>query len=108
MNEYIAMWKNYVNFKDRTTVKGYWMAFLINFAVSLILGVIANFTGITMLASLYSLAVLLPSLGMTVRRLNDAGKPWPWIFIAFVPVIGAIWLIVLLCKPSAATEGAIV
>jgi uncharacterized membrane protein YhaH (DUF805 family) len=35
-----------------------------------------------------------------VRRLRDAGKAWPWIFIALVPIIGAIWLIVLLVMPS--------
>ena len=46
------------------------------------------------------LAFFLPSLGVTVRRLHDIGKGGGWIFVALIPVIGAIWLLVLLCQPS--------
>jgi len=100
-NEYINMWKNYVNFKDRTTVRGYWMAFLVNFIVSFVLGLI----GIRILVSLYSLATLLPSLAICVRRLRDGGNSWPWIFISLVPLVGWIILIVKLCKQSAPEDG---
>lgn len=48
----------------------------------------------------YAIAQILPSLSITVRRLRDAGKPWPWLFISLVPLIGGIWLIVLLVQPS--------
>jgi uncharacterized membrane protein YhaH (DUF805 family) len=44
-----------------------------------------------------------PSLPVTVRRLRDAGKPWAWIFIGLIPLVGSIWLIWLLAQPSAAT-----
>ncbi len=99
-NEYINMWKNYVNFKDRTTVRGYWMAFLVNFIVSFVLGII----GIDILISLYSLATLLPSLAICVRRLRDGGNGWGWIFISLVPLVGWIILIVKLCKASAPAD----
>lgn len=100
MQEYIAMWKNYANFKDRTTLRGYWMAFLFNFLVSLVVGTVASLLKFTLLSSLYSLAVLIPSLAISVRRLRDAGKGWGWIFINFVPLVGWIIWIVMLCKPS--------
>jgi uncharacterized membrane protein YhaH (DUF805 family) len=46
------------------------------------------------------IAQIVPHLPLTVRRLRDAGKPWGWIFIGLVPIIGAIWLIYLLVQPS--------
>lgn len=94
INHYIEMWKNYFNFSGRTTVPGYWWAFLCNFVVSYICG----FLGI--LGTIYSLAALIPGLAIGIRRLNDAGKHWAWIFINFIPVVGQIIYIVLLCKPS--------
>ena len=105
MNEYLNMWKNYVNFSDRTTVRGYWMAFLFNFIASLVIGLISGLIGLEFIASLYSLAVLLPGLGICIRRLRDAGKAWGWIFISLIPLVGTIILIVFLCKPSIPDDG---
>ena len=51
--------------------------------------------------SLYAPATIVPTLPLTIRRLRDAGKAWPWIFIGLVPIVGTIWIIVLLCQPSA-------
>lgn len=45
----------------------------------------------------YILALLLPGLAVAVRRLHDQGKSGAWIFITFVPFIGGIWLLVLMC-----------
>ena len=53
------------------------------------------------LAGLWSLAVLLPSLAVTVRRLRDAGRRWTELFWLLLPIVGAIILIVHLCDPSA-------
>ena len=105
MTEYLNMWKNYVNFTDRTTVRGYWMAFLFNFIAAVILGIIAGLTGWTFLSIIYALAVLLPGLGMDVRRLRDAGKKWTNLFFALIPLAGIIILIVMLCKPSIPDNG---
>lgn len=106
MQEYIAMWTNYANFSDRTSVRGYWMAFLFNLIIAFVLGLVVNiihFLGF--LAWVYSLAALVPGLAITVRRLRDSGKAWYWIFIALIPLVGEILLIIFLCKPTASTEG---
>ena len=101
MKEYLDMWKNYANFSGRTSVRGYWMAFLVNFIIGLIFGVILYILpNLSFISSLYSLAALIPGIAICVRRLRDAGKNWPWIFIAFVPIVGWIILIIMLCKPS--------
>lgn len=105
MNEFKAMWLNYVNFTDRTSVRGYWMAFLVNLIVSFVLGIIvAILPPLAFVTSLYSLAILIPSLAISVRRLRDAGKHWAWLFISLIP-LGAIVLIVFLCMPTASSEG---
>ena len=72
------------------------MAILVDFIVSAVLGII----GIQLIVSLYSLALLIPMIAVTVRRLRDAGKKWGWIFISLVPLVGWIILIVMLCKAS--------
>lgn len=105
MTEFVNMWKNYVNFSDRTTVRGYWMAFLFNFLAALIVGIVSSVIKLPILASLYSLAAFLPGLGLTVRRLRDAGRPWYHIFFACIPLAGPIILIVFLCKPSVPDDG---
>lgn len=100
MKEYIALWKNYVNFSDRTNRRGYWMAYLISTIISIIIAVPSILNDNTIILNLYVLAVFIPNLSITIRRLRDAGKGWPWIFISIIPFIGSIWLIVLLCGKS--------
>lgn len=103
MKEYLDMWKNYANFSGKTSVRGYWMAFLFNFLATSVLSIIvAIIPALSFLSGVYSLAVLVPSLAIAVRRLRDAGKPWGWIFITLVPLAGIIIFIVMLCKPSVA------
>jgi uncharacterized membrane protein YhaH (DUF805 family) len=46
------------------------------------------------------LAVLVPSLAVMIRRLHDIGKSGWWFFISFIPLIGSIWLLVLLVTDS--------
>ena len=96
INCYVDMWKNFANFSGRTDVGGYWWAVLGNFIVSFVLSLI----GVEVLISVYSLATLIPTLSIAVRRLRDAGKGWGWLFINLVPLVGWIIFIIMLCKPS--------
>ena len=106
MTEFVNMWKNYVNFGARTTVRGYWMAFLFHFIVLVVLAIISTIaSSLSFLYYLYALAALVPALAMAVRRLRDAGKAWTNIFWAFLPLVGTIILIVLLVKPSVPEDG---
>ena len=101
MQEYLAMWKNYFNFKDRTTVRGFWMTILFNFIVGVVLMALAYINSIFgIVYSLYCLAVLIPSLALEVRRLHDINKSGWWLLISLVPLVGAILLLVWFCKGS--------
>ncbi|MET9687092.1 DUF805 domain-containing protein [Streptomyces sp. NPDC006514] len=97
MNHYTDVLKKYAVFSGRARRQEYWMFFLFNLAAAIILLILDGVLGTSpLLYSLYLLAVLLPVLGLTIRRLHDTGKSGWWIFIVLVPVVGFIWFIVLL------------
>ena len=48
----------------------------------------------------YALAIIIPSLAVCVRRLHDIGKSGWYYFIGFIPLVGAIILLVWFCQDS--------
>jgi len=107
MTWYLAVLKKYAVFNGRARRKEYWMFFLFNtiFAIVAVildnvLGTASQDTGYGLIYGLYILAVILPSLAVGVRRLHDVGKSGWWIFISLIPLIGSIWLLVLLATDS--------
>lgn len=101
MKEYLAMWKHYADFKGRATRKDFWMAYLFNCIAAVIIGIIAGMvTQLAFLSVLYSLAILIPSISIGVRRLHDIGKRGVMLLISLIPLVGAIMLLVYWCKPS--------
>lgn len=103
MNYYIDVLKQYAVFSGRARRKEYWMFVLFNFIVSLVIAIIATVVKLPILSTIYALAVFLPSLGVSIRRLHDIGKSGVWILISCIPVIGAIWLLILLVKEGDST-----
>ncbi|MDE5906605.1 MAG: DUF805 domain-containing protein [Alistipes sp.] len=103
MNWYLTVIKNhYADFKSRARRQEFWMYMLVNFVISVVLGIIGSLIHFTLLGSIYSLAVLVPTLSVGVRRLHDMGKSGWWYLICLVPVLGAIYLIYLWCQDSQA------
>ena len=112
MKWFIDGFKKYVVFNGRTSRKAYWMfvLFCILFGWAAILldkmfgtpGVIdidvVGGYGNGPIYGLYSLVLLLPSLAILVRRLHDIGKHGGWIFIVLIPIIGWIWILVLMVR----------
>jgi len=119
MNDYLNVIRNnYANFSGRARRREYWMFQLINTVIMIVLYVpVAGFLLPSLMATqrtgeglpnlsplvglflllyvVYTLAVFVPSLAVTVRRLHDAGYSG-WLFlIAFVPFVGSIALLVL-------------
>jgi uncharacterized membrane protein YhaH (DUF805 family) len=103
MNWYLTVIKeHYADFKGRARRKEFWMFMLINWVISMVLAIIGGLIHFTLLGSIYSLAVLVPTLGVGVRRLHDMGKSGWGYLIALVPIVGAIYLIYLWCQDSQA------
>lgn len=98
MNWYLDVLKNrYATFSGRARRKEYWMFFLFNLLIAIGLSILEAIVGLPgILGGLYALAVLIPNIAVTVRRLHDTGRTGWWILIALVPFIGWIILIVFM------------
>lgn len=109
MHWYLDVLKQYAVFGGRARRTEYWMFALVNLVVSIVLLFVGRAIGFDYLQSVYALAVLLPTLGVSVRRLHDTGRSGWWLLIGLVPVIGAIVLLVFFCiegQPSENQYGA--
>ena len=91
---------NYANFNGRASRQEYWMFFLFNIIFAFVAGFVDAFLGLGFLYLLYVLAVFIPGLAVGVRRLHDVNKSGWWFLISLIPIIGAIWLIILFCTDS--------
>jgi uncharacterized membrane protein YhaH (DUF805 family) len=78
---------HYMDFDGRVGRPQFWYFVLVNVVISIGVGIHIN-----LLQTLYSLVMLLPSLGMAARRLHDVGKPTSWIYILAIPFILEILL----------------
>lgn len=107
MNAVKNVFSNYVTFSGRASRSEYWFfvlfvilaSFILSF-VDAALGVYSLKAQIGILSGIFSLAVLLPSIAVAVRRLHDTGSSGWWVLLIFVPLLGAIALIVWFCIPS--------
>lgn len=98
MNEIIAYVKRvflekYFCFEGRANRKEFWYSFLFNFIITALLSLIGGKTGM-IIQCVWSLAVLLPTLGVGARRLHDINKTGWLLLLALIPIIGEIILIV--------------
>src|SRR3954453_19494674 len=101
MNWYLEVLKKYAEFKGRARRKEYWMFFLVNLVIGVALALIESMGGSPgIIGMLYSLAVLLPPTGVTVRPLHDPGRPGWWILVILIPLIGWIVLLVFMVLDS--------
>lgn len=98
MNYFLEALKKYAMFSGRARRKEYWMyvLFYVIFAsfVTIIDGVLGTSR---ILTGIYGLAFIVPTIAAAVRRLHDLGKSGFWYFISFIPLIGGIWMLVLMC-----------
>ena len=102
MEWYLKVLRQYADFDGRARRKEYWMFLLFNIVFATLLSLLAGF-GIPMMfliLIIYAIAILVPGLAVTIRRLHDIGKSGWMFFIHFIPIIGPIWLLVLLVKDS--------
>ena len=111
---YKSYWKNFWNFRDRTSIDGYWWVILINAIIAIALlvfmyrsvaGLGSGFTNTSaLLGPVAPIAILIswpalnviPGLAMTVRRLHDTGRSGAYYLFAFIPVAGLyimIWFL---------------
>ena len=113
-----VMNENFSNFSGRARRKEYWMFTLIYMIVIIIAMVLDGALGLGFdmgygvtapygwIYSIVALVHLIPAWGVLVRRLHDVGKSGWFMLISLVPIIGGIWLLVLLCTDGDSSENA--
>lgn len=111
MNWYLDVLKKYAVFGGRARRKEYWFFALFNVIATIILAFVDSAlgtfnmeTGVGILGMIYALAVLLPAIGVAIRRLHDTGRSGWWLLLAFLPLIGAIVLIIFFVMDSSPGE----
>lgn len=120
-------WRRYADFSGRSRRKEYWMFALLNFIIFAVLyvimisvmgpsitetmmqaevgmepvqppaGMMAGLGIVDLIMGIYSLAVFVPSLAVTVRRFHDQDKSGWFVLLAFIPMVGGIVLLVFMC-----------
>ncbi len=107
MNWYLKVLKNYAVFGGRAQRKEYWFFTLFNMIFGFVLGFVDGIvgainleTGLGILSGIYALAVLIPGIAVSVRRLHDTDRSGWWLLIALIPIIGVIVLLVFMVLDS--------
>ena len=102
MNWYLEVLKKYAVFDGRAQRAEYWYFALFSIIISIVLvivdGATGSFneeTGFGLLSGIYTLAILIPTIAVGIRRLHDTNRSGWWILIGLIPIIGFIILIVL-------------
>ncbi|WP_088013292.1 DUF805 domain-containing protein [Gottfriedia acidiceleris] len=101
MEWYLKVLKNYAVFNGRARRTEYWMFFLFNAIITIILSFLQSLADIDkILTGIYGLLTILPNLAVGARRLHDSGKSAWWLLIGIIPFIGTIILIIFFCLDS--------
>lgn len=92
---------HYFDFKGKISRKQYWFGVLtysILLVVASCIGMMISETASLIVQSLVALFFMSPGVAICIRRLRDIGKsPW-WILIFAIPIVGALWIFILMCK----------
>lgn len=103
MNEYLSVLKQYAVIQGRCRRKTYWLFVLVNILVSVVLTVLDTVLGFNiwldegLLSTLYSLAILIPSITVSIRRLHDLDRSGWWLLLILLPFIGTLLLLIYFC-----------
>lgn len=110
-----SVFSKYATFQGRASRSEYWFFYLFNILleiglliVGLILGaIVGDGTGALagmgiayVLFCIYGLIALIPSISVFVRRMHDIGRSGWWYWLALVPLVGVIVLLVFLLTGS--------
>ena len=101
MSWFVEALKKYAVFSGRSRRKEYWYYVLFVAIISIVLNIIDGLlgtsnpsTGFGLFSGIFSLAVLIPSIAVSVRRLHDIDRTGWWVLIGLVPLIG--WIVLLI------------
>lgn len=113
MKWFIKAFRQYADFSGRASRQEFWMFVLFNLlfamAWAFVAGLLTGLFGgsfdqesrlifMYKLIAIYYAVTAVPAMAVGVRRLHDTGRSGWWMLIGLVPLVGGIWLIVLMCS----------
>lgn len=102
MKWFVQCVKKYAVFSGRSHRTEFWMFTLVSFLISVALGFLDLFD-LGIVGSLFTLAIFVPSVAVSVRRLHDINRSGWWVLVALIPFIG--WLVLLIWAIRKSDEG---
>ncbi len=106
MHWYIDVLKKYAVFTGRAQRQEYWMFVMVHVVISCVLALLEVMLGLSQklgggwLSTLYALAVILPNIGVGIRRLHDTDRSGWWLLLNLIPCIGFIITLVFFIQDS--------
>ena len=104
---YFAVLKKYAEFSGRARRREYWMFALANLIVAAVLGILSRIPILGLVfaiaSGLYSLAVLVPGIAVSIRRLHDTNRSGFMLLLCLIPIVG--FIIVLYFAIQEGTHG---
>lgn len=109
MNGYVSAMRRYFEFGGRSSRAEFWIYFLVYIVILALAAVADAFLfggrldaqdGLGILPAIVTLIHFIPTLSVSFRRLHDTDRSAWWLLISFIPLVGAIWLLVLYCLPG--------
>jgi len=85
---YIGVLKKYVVINGRARRREFWIFFFCNLVIGMVVG------WIPVVNSIIGLALFIPNITVSVRRLHDTNRTGKWLFLGLVPVVPSIFLVV--------------
>lgn len=104
LENFTSVIKNSLEFSGRANRSEYWWFIAANVAIALGLQIIDFVIGIPVLSIVFMLAMLLPAVAVSIRRLHDTGRSGWWMLVGLVPVLGAFAVFGLMAIPGTESE----
>ncbi|AZO25623.1 MAG: DUF805 domain-containing protein [Mesorhizobium sp.] len=95
-----SFFRNYVNFSGRASRSEFWYTYLFIFIVGVIVVIVDAVVGNEAVSSIWNLAILVPTLAMTTRRLHDINRSGWHQLLAWLFPVGTIALLIWYCRKS--------
>jgi len=100
MEYFMEAMRRYADFNGRIRRKAFWMFILFYVIFSVVCSVIDGILGTMFIGAIYTLAMLIPVLSATARRLHDTGRSGWWQLLGLIPLIGGIVVLVFCAQDS--------
>ena len=89
-----VLMEKFIDFSGRAPRSEYWWFMLF----SVLLNIVVSLIGVDLIAVIVSLALLIPSLAVTIRRWHDIGKSGWWTLLLLIPLVNLILILVFFTR----------